>query len=50
MRHPYSGNATQVIKGIGVVTCVYGNPALDLFWLIDDRIDAPDGRDLLCDL
>ena len=39
--HQYSGNAKQVIKGIGVVTCVYVNPALDLFWLIDYRIYAP---------
>jgi hypothetical protein len=43
VRHQYSGNAQQVIKGIGVVTWVYVNPALDLFWLIDDRIYAPDG-------
>ena len=43
VRHQYSGNAKQVIKGIGVVTCVYVNPALDLFWLIDSRIYAPDG-------
>jgi hypothetical protein len=32
-----------VIKGIGVVTCVYVNPALDQFWLIDYRIYDPDG-------
>src|SRR5712691_4213184 len=43
VRHQYSGNAKQVIKGIGVVTCVYVNPALDLFWLIDYRIYDPDG-------
>jgi hypothetical protein len=24
-----------VIKGIGVVTCVYVNPEMDQFWLID---------------
>jgi hypothetical protein len=43
VRHQYSGNAKQVIKGIGVVTCVYVNPSLDLFWLIDYRIYDPDG-------
>ena len=43
VRHQYSGNAKQVIKGIGVVTCVYVNPDLDLFWLIDYRIYDPDG-------
>jgi hypothetical protein len=43
VRHQYSGNAKQVIKGIGVVTCVYVNPDLDLFWLVDYRIYDPDG-------
>ena len=43
VRRQYSGNAKQVIKGIGVVTCVYVHPALDLFWLIDYRISDPDG-------
>jgi hypothetical protein len=42
-RHQYRGKAKQVIKGSGGVTCVYGNPTLDLFWLIDSRIYAPDG-------
>jgi hypothetical protein len=43
VRPQYSGNAKQVIKGIGVVTCVYVHPALDLFWLIAYRIYDPDG-------
>ena len=43
MRRQYSGNAHAVIKGIGVVTCVYVNPATDQFWLIDYRIYDPDG-------
>lgn len=42
VRRQYSGNAGGVIKGIGVVTCVYINPELDQFWLIDYRIYAPD--------
>ena len=37
-KEQYSGNAHGVINGIGVVTCVYVNPELDLFWLIDFRI------------
>src|SRR5438445_2254053 len=41
-RRQWSGNAKQVIKGIGVVTCVYVNPATDQFWIIDYRIFAPD--------
>src|ERR1041384_7277955 len=43
VRRQYSGNAHGVIKGIGVVTCVYVNPATDQFWLIDYRIYDPDG-------
>jgi hypothetical protein len=43
VRRQYSGNAKAVIKGIGVVTCVYVNPPLDRFWLIDYRIYDPAG-------
>lgn len=43
VRHQYSGNAKAVIKGIGVVTCVYVNPLLDRFWLLDYRLYDPDG-------
>jgi hypothetical protein len=43
VRRQWSGNAHAVIKGIGVVTCVYINPDLDKFWLIDCRIYEPDG-------
>lgn len=43
VRRQYSGNAHGVIKGIGVVTCVYVNPQLDRFWVIDYRIYDPDG-------
>lgn len=39
----YSGTARAVIKGIGVVTCMYVNPETDQFWLIDYRIYDPDG-------
>ena len=46
VRVQYSGNAKGVINGIGVVTCVYVNPTLDRFWLIDYRIYDPqtDGK------
>jgi len=43
VRSQYSGNAHDVIKGIGVVTCVYVNPQIDQFWIIDYRIYDPDG-------
>ena len=42
VRRQYSGNAKKVIKGIGVVTCIYVNPIIDQFWLIDYRIYDPD--------
>ena len=43
VRRQWSGNAKKVIKGIGVVTCVYVNPELDKFWLIDYRLYDPEG-------
>jgi hypothetical protein len=43
VRRQYSGNAHAVIKGIGVVTCVYINPETEQFWIIDYRIYDPDG-------
>jgi len=42
VRRQYSGNTHSVIRGIGIVTCIYVNPELDRFWLIDYRIFAPD--------
>jgi Transposase DDE domain len=49
VRRQYSGNAHGLIKGIGVVTCVYVNPTLNQFWIIDYRIYAPesDGKSKL---
>ena len=43
VRRQYSGNAHAIIKGIGVVTCVYVNPQTAQFWIIDYRIYDPDG-------
>jgi len=43
VRRQYSGNAHGVVKGIGVVTCVYVNPVTDQFWILDYRIYDPDG-------
>jgi hypothetical protein len=43
VRRQYSGNAHGIVKGIGVVTCVYVNPQTDQFWIIDYRIYDPDG-------
>jgi hypothetical protein len=42
VRRQWSGNAKRVIKGIGVVTCVYVNPDSEQFWVIDYRIYDPD--------
>lgn len=43
VRRQYSGNAHGIIKGIGVVTCVYVNPETNQFWIIDYRIYDPEG-------
>lgn len=43
VRRQYSGNAHGLIKGIGVVTCVYVNAQTNQFWVIDYRIYDPDG-------
>jgi hypothetical protein len=42
VRSQYSGNAHAVIRGIGVVTCLYVNPETEQFWAIDWRIFDPD--------
>src|SRR5260370_15320087 len=42
VRREYSGNAHEIIKGIGVVTCVYINPETEEFWIIDYRIYDPE--------
>lgn len=42
VRAQYSGNAKDIINGIGVVSCVYVNPDLHRFWEIDYRIYDPD--------
>lgn len=42
VRAQYSGNTKSVIRGIGIVTCLYVNPETDQFWLVDYRIFAPD--------
>ncbi|ACC80829.1 hypothetical protein Npun_F2239 [Nostoc punctiforme PCC 73102] len=38
VRRQYSGNEHGILKGIGVVNCVYVNPTLQRFWVIDYRI------------
>lgn len=43
VRRQWSGNAKTVIKGMGVVTCVYVNPDTNQFWLLDYRLYDPDG-------
>jgi hypothetical protein len=49
VRRQYSGNVHSIVKGIGVVNCVYYNPDKDQYWLIDYRIFSPetDGKSKL---
>jgi hypothetical protein len=42
VRKQYSGNSHKIIKGIGVVNCVYYNPEIDRFWIVDFRIFDPE--------
>ena len=38
VRRQYSGNEHGILKGIGVVSCVYVNPKVQRFGVIDYRI------------
>ena len=38
----YSGNEHRVIRGIGLVSCVYVNPEMERYWVIDYRFYDPD--------
>jgi hypothetical protein len=42
VRRQWSGNEKRVIKGIGIVTCVYVNPDMERFWIIDYRVYDPE--------
>jgi Transposase DDE domain len=42
VRTQYSGNEHGIIRGIGVVTCVYMNPVTNQFWAIDWRVFDPE--------
>jgi hypothetical protein len=43
----YSGNEHRIIRGIGLISCVYVNPDSEEFWVIDYRLYDPetDGKD-----
>jgi hypothetical protein len=42
VRRQYSGNEHGILQGIGVVSCVYVNPKVQRFWVIDYGIFNPD--------
>lgn len=42
VRRQYSGNQHGIIKGIGVVNCVYFDPVANQFWVIDFRLFDPE--------
>lgn len=48
-KRQYSGAVHGIVMGIGVVNCVYYNPKLKKFWIIDYRIynKVADGKDKL---
>ena len=43
VRRQYTGNAHGLIKGIGMVNCLYVNPDSGQSWIVDYRIYDPDG-------
>ena len=43
VRRQYSGNEHGVVKGIGVVNCLYVNLDTNEYWIIDWRVYDPDG-------
>ena len=43
MRRQYSGNEHRVIRGIGLISCIYFHPETGHYSVIDYRIYAPDG-------
>ena len=43
VRRQYSGNAHGIIKGIGMVNCLYVNPEAKQYWIVYFRIFSPDG-------
>ena len=42
VRRQYSGNAHGLIKGIGMVNCLYVNPDSGHYWIVDYRLFDPD--------
>jgi hypothetical protein len=43
VRRQYSGNEHGVVKGIGVVNCLYVNLDTGEYWIVDWRVYDPDG-------
>lgn len=43
VRRQYSGNAHGLIKGIGMLNCLYVNPESGQYWIVDYRIFDPEG-------
>ena len=41
-RRLWSGNAPEVINGIGLVWCLYVHPCSGRFWVLDDPLFAPE--------
>ena len=42
VRRQYSGNVHGLVRGIGVVNCLYVNPKTGEYWPIDYRVFAPE--------
>ena len=44
VRRQYSGKEHRVLRGIGLISCVYVNGKTGEFWVVDYRIYDPDGE------
>ena len=44
VRRQYSGTEHRVLRGIGLISCVYVNGKTGEFWVVDYRIYDPDGE------
>jgi len=43
VKNQYSGNAHGLVKGIGMVNCLYVNPESGQYWIVDYRLFNPEG-------
>jgi hypothetical protein len=43
VRRQYSGNEHKVIRGVGLITCIYVTKKINQFWVVNYRLSNPEG-------